>query len=419
MQYQHERKRVVITGLGVRCEMAKGIDEFCDALYNGRSCVHLMDEFASDDPLYNMGGHIRKFNFAEEMPNVDGKRMLRFSQLAMVAAQWAIADADLQLDLLDSSRIGTAFGSAVAGAGETFHQEGKRFFARGGRGVTPSAYAEYTASACTTHVAIHFGLRGPISTHASGCVSGIDTLLWGVEQIRNGNADCMVVGGADSPFFPLLWAGVYRSGILAPTPEDGGNMPRPFSADHAGIALVEGGAAVIIESETHARLRKARIYGEILGGVTVDSGEPLQKLDPTGAIFTKTIHLALQDAGLPPTAIDWVCAHGTGHPIGDGAESNGIEQALGSHAYCLPVSSIRGAVGQSFASGGGFMVAAASLAIKHQRVPPTINFSQPADGCRLDYVPNVARIARVRRVLINTAGIGGLHSSLVMGAFEG
>jgi 3-oxoacyl-[acyl-carrier-protein] synthase II len=410
-------ERVVITGLGLRCGLGRTAEEFGTALFAGRTCIRPLEGFQIDDDRFTLGGQIPDFDFEAELPDADGKRMLRFSQLAMVAADGAIRDAALPLDRMDTTRVGTAFGTAVAGAGETFHEEGRRFFARGGRGVTPTAYAEYTPSACTTHVAIHFGLRGPVSSHSSGCVTGVDTLLWGVEQIRRGQADVMVVGGSDAPFFPLLWAGVYRSGILAPVPDDGGSVPRPFSHDHAGIALVEGGSAVILERDTHARLRGARIYAEVLGGVSVDSGEPLTKLDPDGGIFAETIARALRDAGLPPTAIDWVCAHGTGHPIGDGAESRGIERGLGAHAFCVPVSSIRGAVGQSFASGGGFQVAAACLAIREQRVPPTINFSAPAEGCRLDYVPNTARTARVRQVLINAAGIGGVHTALVLGAY--
>ncbi len=415
---QHDTPaRVVITGLGLRCGMGRTIDEFGEALFAGRTCIRPLEGFPIDDPRFTLGGQIPDFDFDAEMPGVDGKRMLRFSQLAMVAADAALRDAALPLDRMNTARVGTAFGTAVAGAGETFHEEGRRFFSRGGRGVTPTAYAEYTPSACTTHIAIHFGLRGPVSTHSAGCVTGIDTLLWGVEQIRRGLADVMVVGGCDAPFFPLLWAGVYRSGILAPVPEDGGSVPRPFSHDHSGIALVEGGSAMVLERDTHARLRGAKIYAEVLGGVSVDSGEPLTKLDPEGGIFAETIDRALREAGLPVTAIDWVCAHGTGHPVGDGAESRGIEHGLGAHAFCVPVSSIRGAVGQSFASGGGFQVAAACLAIRDQRVPATINFSAPAEGCRLDYVPNVARTARVKTVLINAAGIGGVHTAVILGAY--
>ncbi len=376
----HSRhKRVVITGLGIRCGMATGVEAFADALFAGRTCIRRLEEHVSDDPRFTLGGQIPDFDFAAELPGVDGKRQLRFTQLAMVAANLALRDGDVCLDALDTTRIGTGFGSSVAGAGETFHEEGKRFFARGGHGVSPAAWSEYTASACTTHIAMHFGLRGPNATFANGCVTGIDALMWGVEQIQCGEADCMLVGGSDAPFFPLLWAGVYRSGILAPNPEDGGSVPRPFSHDHNGIALVEGSAAMLLESETSARLRGARIYAEVFGGLTIDSGVPLTQLD--SGIFVHTIRAALQHADLPPTAIDWVCAHGTGHPKGDGIESRGIEEALGPHAYCVPVSSIRGAVGQSFASGGGFQIAAACLAIRHQRVPPTLNFTAPAEDC--------------------------------------
>jgi len=227
-----------------------------------------------------------------------------------------------------------------------------------------------------------------------------------------------VVGGTDAPFFPFLWAMMCRSGLLAPAPEDGKRIPRPFSRDHNGIALVEGGSAIILESESHARLRKARIYGEVLGVANTEEARPITRLDETGEAFAQTMRCLLDDAGLPPTEIDWVLAHGTGYPVADVSESKGIESAMGKHSFNIPVSSIRGALGQSFASGGGYQAAAACLAIQHQRVPPTLNFSNPAEGCRLDYVPNVSRYTRVRRVLINAAGVGGTHGGLLISAYE-
>jgi 3-oxoacyl-(acyl-carrier-protein) synthase len=244
----------------------------------------------------------------------------------------------------------------------------------------------------------------------------MDAIVWGVNQLRLGSADAVVIGGGDTMFTPFLWAAICRSGILAQDPGDGGRIPRPFSHDHNGIALVEGGSALVLETEQHARLRRARIYGEIAGVASVEEALPLTELDPSGHAYAMAMQRSLQDAGLPPTAIDWVCAHGTGYPGADCAESRGIETALGPHVFNIPVSSIRGAVGQSFASGGGFQVAAACLAIRHQRVPPTLNFSSPAEGCRLDYVPNQARIARVRHVIINTAGVGGTHTGVVIAA---
>ncbi|MEI7834486.1 MAG: beta-ketoacyl synthase N-terminal-like domain-containing protein, partial [bacterium] len=285
-------------------------------------------------------------------------------------------------------------------------------------GISPSLWSEFIPSACTTHVAIHFNLLGPTATHSSGCVSGLDTLNWGVSQIREGKADVMIIGGADCMFTPFMWALMNRSGILSPTPDDGGSVPRPFSADHNGIALVEGGTAIILESEHHARLRKVKIYGEVLGVASVEEARTMTDLDDTGKAFAMTIKKTLMDAGIPAREIDWVCAHGTGHVVGDVAESRGIETALGDHAFCVPVSSIRGAVGQSFASGGGFQVASACLAIKHQMIPPTLNFSTPAASCNLDYVPNVARMSRVSNVLLNVAGVGGTHAGAIIGKYQ-
>lgn len=411
-------RRVVVTGIGLACGLGQSVSEFGENLFAGRSCIVPLTGWKLHDERYRLGGQFTSFDMRKAMPEVDSKRMMRFTQFSMVAAKRAIADARLDLERTNRTRIGTSFSTSVAGLGEVVENDARKFAERGARGIAPTMWNEFTPCASTTQVAMHFGLQGPLATQSSGCVGSIDALLWGVGQIRLGTADVAVVGGADTMFSPFLWAAITRSGMLAQVPDDGGSIPRPFSDDHNGLALAEGGSAIIVESVEHARLRGARIYGEIAGITSVESGEPLTKLDPNGAIFAYTIRKVLADAGLPPTQIDWVCAHGTGHPIGDGAESRGIETALGEHAFNIPVSSIRGAVGQSFASGGGFQLTAACLAITQQRVPPTINFHAPAEGCHLDYVPNVARIARVKRVLINSAGIGGVHSGVVVSAYE-
>lgn len=413
------RPRVVITGLGLVSSLGETAEAFGRALFAGRTAIGPLEGWELGDPRFSLGGQIHDFDMSAEMPETETKRMLRYSQFALLAAQRALHDAHLDMGQIDRDRAGTSFGTASGSLGEAVQTEIKRFHARGDRGVGPAAWAELTPGAITSHVSIHFELRGPTSTHSAGCVTGLDTLTWGTQQIREGNAEVMLVGGADAPFYPFMWAIMYRSGILAPTPNDGRSIPRPFSEDHNGIALVEGGTALVLESESHARLRGAPIYAEVVGTASVAEARPMSRLDETGEAFAMTIDRTLQDADLPPSAVDWICAHGTGYPVADVSESRGIETALGRHAFNIPVSSIRGSVGQSFASGGGFQVTAACMALRHQRVPPTLNFLRPAEGCRLDYVPNVARTARVRRVLINAAGVGGTHAGTLLSTYEG
>ncbi|HOS42970.1 MAG TPA: beta-ketoacyl-[acyl-carrier-protein] synthase family protein [Armatimonadota bacterium] len=410
--------RVLITGIGVLLSLGRTVEEFGDALFAGRTCIGPITGFEVADKRYTLGGELKDFAIEAELPNADTKRMFRYSQYALVAASRAISDAHLECDGLNRDRIGTAFSTAAAGLSEAVEYDAKRYFSRGDHGISPVLWAEFTPSACTTHVAIHFGLRGPCGTLSAGCVSGVDSIAWGVQQIRAGRADAMVVGGADAMFTPFMWSALYRSGILAPVPEDGGSIPRPFSYDHNGIALVEGGSALVLESETHARVRGARVYGELSGIGSVEEARPLTDLDPSGRAYAVTMQRVMADAGVPPAAIDWVCAHGTGYPGADCAESRGIETALGDHAFRVPVSSVRGAIGQSFASGGGLQVAAACVALARQHVPATLNFSRPDDGCRLDYVPNVPRPARLRRVIVCAAGVGGTHSGLMVEGYD-
>lgn len=414
-----KQRRVVITGIGLVSSLGRSVDEFGEALFAGRSAIVPLQGWDIEDSRYRLGGQIVDFDFAQELPDVDAKRLLRYTRFALVAADRAVRDAALPLDQINRRRVGTSFGTAAGSTGEGAVTEVRRFLAKGDKGVSPLAYMELSWGACTTHVALHFKLQGPLATHSSGCVSSVDTILWGAQQIRNNLSDIMIVGGTDTPFYPFTWSMMCRSGILAPAPEDGGSIPRPFSDDHSGIALLEGASALVLESEESARLRGAHIYGELLGGTSINSGMDGFDTEEMARIFAQVIGKSLQEAGVPPASVDWVCAHGTGHRLGDYAESYGIELGLGAHAFRVPVSSIRGALGQSFASGGGYQVASACLAIQRQQVPPTINFSRPAEGCRLDYVPNVARVARVKNVLINGAGFGGIHSGLVVSDYSG
>jgi len=409
--------RVVITGIGLVNSLGRTLEDFGEALFDGQSCIGPLEGFDIPDDRYRLGGQIHDFDIAQDLPDVQAKRLYRYSQFALVAADRAIRDAGLSLQTLNRHRIGTSFGTAAGSLGE-IADEVKRFIQRGSHAIGPNSWAETTWSACTAHIANHFDLWGPTSCQSAGCVTGFDTIIWGVQQISEGLADVMVVGGTDTPFHPYSWSMMCRSGILAPVPDDGGNVPRPFSVDRNGLALIEGAATIVLESEAHARLRGARIHGEYLAGVTVNSGTAEFDLERIRPVIVQVIQATLREAGIPPTEIDWVNAHATGHPLGDRVESEAIEIALGPHAFCIPVSSIRGAVGQSFASGGGLQAAASCLAIHRQQVPPTINFTAPSEGCRLDYVPNKARFSRVRTVLMNSAGVGGIHSSLIIGTYQ-
>ena len=411
--------RVVITGFGLLSPFGRTVEEFGDALFAGKSAICELEGWPIEDKRFSLGGQLKEFDIREEMPEADCRRMYRYAHFSLVATKRVFADAGVSLSTARLDRIGCAFSTSAAGLADTVDVDVRRFIRKGDRGISPTAWMEYTASACSTNVAIHFGLRGPSTTYSSGCTGSVDTATWGLQQIRAGKADMMIVGGTDAPFTPFVWGGFCRSGILAPYPDDGGMVPRPFSKDHNGIAVSEGASALMLETEAHARLRGARIYAEVLGVANMEEALPMHNIDATGEAFAITMQQTLHDAGMPVTAVDGVFAHGTGHPIADSSESLGIETALGRHAFSIPVSAVRSALGQSMGGGGAQQMAAACLALQRQMMPPTINFSEPAEDCRLDYVPNVARTSRLRRLLINTAGVGGTHAGILLGAYEG
>lgn len=411
--------RIVITGFGLVTPWGRTVKDFADSLFAGKSAISELEGIELEDPRFTLGGQIKDFDMRVEMPDVDCRRMYRYTKFSILATKHLLEDAKVDLADINLERIGCAFSTSVAGLSDTVEIDARRFFRKGNRGIAPTAWTEFTASSCSTSVSIHFKMRGPSTTYSSGCTGSIDTAAWGMEQIRNGKADMMIVGGTDAPFTPFVWGGFCRSGILAPNPDDGGTVPRPFSVDHSGIAITEGCCCFMLESEIHARLRNAHIYGEVLGVSNMEEALPMTSIDATGEAFGLTMVKALADAGLPATAIDAVYAHGTGHTIADGSESSGIEAAFGKHAFSIPVTAVRSALGQSMGGGGAMQVAAACLAIERQMISPTINFTAPAEGCRLDYVPNNARTTRLRRVIISTAGAGGPHAGMVIGAYEG
>jgi 3-oxoacyl-[acyl-carrier-protein] synthase II len=326
----------------------------------------------------------------------------------------ALADARLQVSSANAQRIGVCF-STTLGKAEAYETEHLPFLERGVRAIAPQTVVEIPAHGVSSHVAIALGVNGLCGTISMGCTSGLDVVQWGYQQIRLGRAPVMVVGSAEAVLTPFIFGVVCAVGVLSRRNDAPSAASRPFDADRDGLVLSEGGGALVLEEFEHARARRARLYAEVLGCAGGRDGDDLVRCDRSGAGMAQVMAGALAQAGLPPTRLDYISAHGVGLRDYDVAETNAIKTVWGAHAYNLPVSSIKSMIGQPFAAAGALQTVAACLTLQHGMIPPTINCDTPDAECDLDYVPHRARRARLQTLLVHAHGMGGTDAALVLG----
>jgi 3-oxoacyl-[acyl-carrier-protein] synthase II len=337
----------------------------------------------------------------------------RFTQLGVAAARMAYDDAALAA-VPRASRFPVCFATATSAVPE-FQQTVQRFTVEGTRGLSPAMVVESISSAVTNHVAVELGLMGQTMTLASGCGSGLDVIQWGCEQIQARQVVGVLAGATDAPLSTSIHAAWSTLGLLSRWPGPAAQALRPFDAASTGLVLGEGAGAIVLEDLDHARARGARIHAEVLGYGSGTEGLHLRAVDPAGTSLQSAVRGALRAARLEPTEVDYINTHGSGLRDHDRAETVAYRTVFGSHAYHMPISSIKPVTGQPFAAGGTLQVLAACFALEEQFVPPTLNHDIPDQGCDLDYVPNRGRTARVTYVLVTTRAIGPTHSAVVLG----
>jgi 3-oxoacyl-[acyl-carrier-protein] synthase II len=412
-----QKPRVVITGLGAVAANGADKDTFWDGLLKGRSGIRRITHFDTSKFPCHIAGEVDGFQPTSYIHRQDVKRLSRVSQFAVAAATMALDDSALQIKAADMHRTGVCFGTS-AGKGEIFETDHRAFLERGTRGIHPLSFVEFLPHGVSSHVAIELGIGGITGSVASGCTSGLDALYWGYMQIYLGRATVMVVGSAESLLNPFAFGAVCASGVLSKRNDVPQKASRPFELHRDGIVLSEGAGAIILETLERAQERDAPIYAEILGYATARDGADLVRCDLSGSDMARVIEAALYHASMPKDHIDYVNAHGVGLPDYDAAETSAIKTVFGDKAYNLAVSSIKSMIGQPFAAGGSLQVVASCLTLQHGIIPPTINYDTPDPDCDLDYVPNQARKARVRTLLVHAHGTGGTDSALVLGTLD-
>ncbi len=403
------RQRVVITGLGVISPCGLGKEDFWKSVVEGRSGIDWLEGFDTSDLYCKIGGQIKHFNPHDYVEKKDCLRGGRFSHFAVAASRLALSDAGLDDGhrQVDPLMIGTVFGTSTAG----------RYEGRGVEEGEVSVGLEMEGHAATSHVAIEFGLRGPNTTSAAGCVSSLDVMGTACGVLQAGAAQVMIAGATDTCISRLGISTLCSLRVMTAHNDPPQAASRPYDDTRDGLVLSEGAGAVVLERADHALERGAHIYGEMAAYASVTEGQHLVKPQPSGEELAHAFRTALLMGKIGPDEVDYVCAHGIGNRHYDLAETNAVKQVLGERAYNVPMSSIKGTTGQPFAPGGCWQLVAACLSMERGMVPPTLNYRVPDPECDLDYVPNRARRARVDTVMINSHSFGGTHGCLLVRRF--
>ncbi|MGX6602120.1 beta-ketoacyl-[acyl-carrier-protein] synthase family protein [Micromonosporaceae bacterium Da 78-11] len=412
-------RRVVITGMDVLAPAGIGIKQFWELLNSGRTATRAITFF---DPSPFRSRVAAEIDFDPESHGLtpqEIRRMDRVAQFAVVTARGAVADSGLDIAALDPYRIGVTVGSAV-GATMGLDQE-YRVVSDGGRlhlvdheYAVPHLYGYLVPSSFVMEVARAVGAEGPSTVVSTGCTSGIDSVGYAVELIREGTADVMVAGSSDAPISPITMACFDAIKATTPRHDDPATASRPFDGTRNGFVLGEGAAVFVLEEREAAMARGARVYAEIAGYATRSNAYHMTGLRPDGAEMAEAIRVAMDEARVNPDDIDYINAHGSGTKQNDRHETAAFKTTLGQHAYRTPVSSIKSMVGHSLGAIGSIEIAASALAMEHNVVPPTANLHTPDPECDLDYVPLTARDQLTDTVLTVGSGFGGFQSAMVL-----
>jgi 3-oxoacyl-[acyl-carrier-protein] synthase II len=405
--------RVFITGLGAITPIGNDVPTFWQNLTAGVSGAGPITAFDSTDFPIHIGCEVKDFDPGRWMDHKMARRTARVTQFALAAARQALTDADLSINPDDSESVGVVI--ATGGGGMTLLEEGTHvLIEKGPRSVSPLLLPSMMPNAVSCLVSIETGAKGPVLTSTLACASGNYALIESYNFMQRGEADVIIAGGVESATTPLTFATLARMGALSQRNDDPARASRPFDADRDGFVYGEGAAVMILETEGHARARGAKIYAEVLGGRLTGDAYHITAPDPEGSGAARAMRGALRGAGLQPSDVDAVFAHGTSTLLNDATETKAIKKALGEHAYKVAVTGTKSMLGHTLGAAGALSAMAAALTMHEGIIPPTINQERPDPECDLDYVPNQARRAEVNVALVNAFGFGGQNVVLAM-----
>lgn len=408
-----EKKRVVVTGVGVISPVGTGKEKFWNSLVQGKSGIDLITRFNCDDFPTKIAGEVKDFNPEDYIEKKELKRLDRFTQFAVAATKMAFEDADLSPASIDSNRTGVIMGSGIGGS-ETWEEQHNILIQKGPKRVSPFFIPMMIANMASGQVSIAFNLKGPNFTVVTACASGTNAIGEAFRILQRNEADIMVAGGAEAPITPLSLAGFSSMKALSTRNDEPHRASRPFDRDRDGFVMGEGAGVIVLETLEHAIKRNARIYAEVIGyGSTADAYHLTQPA-PEGEGAARAIKAAILDAGIRPEDVDYINAHGTSTPLNDKFETMAIKNAFGEHAYKLAVSSTKSMTGHLLGAAGAVEIIATVLTVANGEIPPTINYDNGDPECDLNYVPNKSIKRPVMIAMSDSMGFGGHNACVAM-----
>ncbi|MDO7905870.1 beta-ketoacyl-ACP synthase II [Paenibacillus sp. JX-17] len=410
------KQRVVVTGMGVMTSLGKDLNSFWDSLMAGKSGVSLIEAFDVSEYPTKIAASIKDFNPEEFMDRKDARKMDRFVQLAVAAGMSAMKDSGIEIGKnAEAERVGVSIGSGIGGLG-TWEDQHNVLLEKGPKRVSPFFIPMMIANMGSGQLSIMLGAKGPNTTPVTACATGSHSIGDSFKMIQRGDADVMVCGGAEATIRPTGMAGFCSMRAMSTRNEEPEKASRPFDTGRDGFVMGEGAGILILESLEHAQKRGAKIYGEVIGYGLSGDAHHMTEPDPDGA--ARCMKMAIRDAGIDPSEIDYINAHGTSTPVGDKSETEAIKKALGDHAYKVAVSSTKSMTGHLLGAAGGVEAVILGLSLKNQTIAPTINLEDQDPACDLDYVPNTPRQAELNVVMSNSFGFGGHNATVILKKFD-
>ena len=410
-------RRVVVTGMGCISPVGNNVKETWESILAGKSGAAMITHFDASKHKTRFAAEVKGFDPVALFSTREARKMDRFTQFAVAVAIEALDQSGLKIDEKNRDRVGVVIGTGIGGIG-TLLDQAEVMRERGPERVSPFLVPMMISDSAPGMLAIRFGARGPNMALATACASGNNAIGEALEMIRRGAADVMIAGGSEAALVPVAMAGMNVMTALSTRNDDPETASRPFDKDRDGFLMGEGAGMLILESLEHAQARGATILGEVSGYGTTDDAHHISAPAENGAGAAIAMKLAVENANLSVSDIEYINAHGTSTPLNDKSETAAIKTVFGEQAYNIPVSSTKSMTGHLLGASGAIEAVFCLLAMREQLLPPTINYHTPDPECDLDYVPNQPRKASPKHVMSNSFGFGGHNATLIFSRFD-
>ncbi|MCB0746709.1 MAG: beta-ketoacyl-ACP synthase II [Ignavibacteriae bacterium] len=412
------RRRVVITGMGALTPIGNNLEDFWSGLLSGKSGAAPITKFDTTDFATKFACELKNYDASNFIDIKALKRMDPFTHYALTTAEMAMNDSGLNLEEIDLERFGVIYGSGIGGM-DTFEAQHTALLNGGPRRISPFFIPMMISDIAAGHISIKYGLKGPNYATTSACATSSHAIADAFMLIQRGSADLMVSGGSEATIVPMAIGGFNSARAISTWNDKPEAASRPFDKDRNGFVMGEGSGSIILEEYEHAINRGAKIHAEIIGcGLTGDAYH-VTAPPPEGEGAFRSMREAVRDGGIELTDVDYINAHGTSTELNDKNETQAIKNLFGEHAYKLSISSTKSMTGHLLGAAGAIETIASVMALKHGKIPPTINLDEPSPECDLDYTPKVPIDKSIKYAISNTFGFGGHNASLLFKKYEG